>query len=330
MKEIYNKEDLEEKLKDNPKDPNLNLVYGSLLGHSGKIEEAKKHFEISIQNSENDADIQARVGMNFWAFKQYSEAFDKLYDVRGKTISPQIIGELKALYKDAQKDNVDNLMSQMSGDNKEVFYTQAMLMLVSKLVEIDKMTQGTWINPGIMGFIMDEEWGQRFKKLEEMDLTTRIKPGESKIDSDYIELSSNPTTLERRDFNLDKITELAKWYDFQKVMIRGSDRIYHNFSGLYTQIFPFPDLAMRGILLKAMKVWEQENKKWGSGPFQIGILDRSSKEKRINGLNTLNALVKDQLLDILVNPEKISVIDSKLNETMELYKKYLEKDPWIR
>ena len=142
-------------------------------------------------------------------------------------------------------------------------------------------------------------------------LYLRIRFSNEQKEENYKE---DPTILESGDFDLEKITRISTFYNQQKVYLEANEFLYRKVAGLYLQVFPLSEIAMSGLVFKE---WEEENKKWGSGIFKIGVIGRFSEERK-NGFILLNSLVKDHLIDILIDKSKIQLIDKKLNEALGL------------
>lgn len=91
--------------------------------------------------------------------------------------------------------------------------------------------------------------------------------------------------------------------------------IFNEFVKIVLKYIKMDELAAKGIGWRAVSKWQLEHKRDLLG------LESESPDERINAIDQLLMIVKDELIKILEDPNEKSLIDTAINDIKEFYRK---------
>lgn len=97
-------------------------------------------------------------------------------------------------------------------------------------------------------------------------------------------------------------------------MTQEQHKIFTDFVQIFLKYIPLEEITAKGIGWKAVKEWQLKHKR-----DLLGLIE-AEPEERINSIFELTQIVKQDLIDILENPDDKGKIDLAIEELMDFYK----------
>jgi len=91
--------------------------------------------------------------------------------------------------------------------------------------------------------------------------------------------------------------------------------IFNEFVKIVLKYIKMDELAAKGIGWRSVSKWQLEHKR-----DILGLVD-AAPDERIKSIDQLLKIVKEELINILEDPNEKTLIDTAINDIMEFYKK---------